>query len=166
MKRILSYFILALWIPFILFVDYLTPLGIADGMLYLIGVVYAAVLNDKKKIIIYSAVCSLATAAGVFISPDTGVTVLIYGANRVFAILAIWLITAFIIIRMKQKEKIEKLGRMIIMSAWNKQVKYNDTWISVEDYLKKEFNIIVSHSIDPESAEKMLRDLEKTGIEK
>ncbi len=161
MKIKFFYFILALWIPFILFVDYLTPLGIADGMLYLPGVVFAAVLNDKKKIIIYTAVCSLATAAGAFISPDTGVSVYIYGVNRVFAILVIWLVTAFNIIRILQKEKIEKLGHMIIMSAWNKQVKYNDSWISVEDYLKKEFNIMVSHSIDPESAEKMLRDMEK-----
>ena len=165
MKIFFSYFILALWIPFILFVDYMTPLGIADGMLYLIGVIYTAVLNDKKKILIYSAVCSVATVAGIFISPDTGVSVYIYGVNRVFAVLVIWLVTAFIIIRMIQKEKIEKLGHMVIMSAWNKQVKYNDTWISVEDYLKKEFNIMVSHSIDPESAEKMLRDMEKSGKE-
>jgi hypothetical protein len=160
MKKIISYIVLALWIPLVMFIDYLTPLGVADGILYIPGLVFSAVLGEKPVIIGYALLCTLATISGIFFSPDEGVSVYIYGINRIYAIAVIWLIALFNIIRLIQKDKIEKLGRMIIMSAWNKQVKYKDEWISVEDYMRRELGISVSHSIDPESAAKMLKDLD------
>jgi hypothetical protein len=162
MKLIISYIALALWIPLVLFIDYLTPLGIADGILYIPGIVFSAVFRKKIFIIIYAVLCTIATLAGIFFSPDTGIPVSIYSINRIYAIAVIWLVAIYNLIRIVQAEKIEKLGRMIIMSAWNKQVKYNDEWISVEDYLKRDLGINVSHSIDPESAAKMIRDMDGT----
>ena len=160
-KQIFSYSILITWIPVVLFIDYLTPLGIADGILYLPGIVYAMVFRNKKIIIIYAAACTAAVAGGIFLSPDAGVRWQIFMLNRIYAAFGIWLISFFVYARISQKEAIEKLGRMITMSAWNKQVNYNGQWLPVEEYLKKEFNITVSHGIDPESASKILRDIER-----
>ena len=161
MKRIISYSPLFIWIAIVLFIDDLTPLGVADGMLYIPGVVYTIVFRDKKLTIIYSLVCTAAVVGGVFMSPDAGVRWQIFMINRIYAVTVIWLIAFFVVMQIKQKRKIDNLGRMITMSAWNKQVNYKGQWVSVEEYLKKDLGITVSHGIDPESASKIMRDLEK-----
>ena len=160
MKQISAKILLILWIPFVLFIDYLTPLGVADGILYLPGVVYAMFFHSKKLVCIYAIACTAGVVGGIFLSSDAEVTWHIIMINRIYSVLAIWLVTFFVITRLSQSQTVEKLSDMITMSAWNKQVNYNGKWVSIEEYLKKALNISVSHGIDPESAAQLMRDVD------
>lgn len=43
-------------------------------------------------------------------------------------------------------------GGMLTMCAWTKRVKYEGVWISLEDYLRQAFQVVVTHGISPEAA--------------
>ena len=44
----------------------------------------------------------------------------------------------------------------VTMCAWSRTIEYQGRWISFEEYLKRRFDIDVTHGISPEEAERLL----------
>ena len=149
-----------LWIIMVLLIDRATPLGVADGILYVPCIAFTMRHKNIRFTLIHSLICTIAVCSGIFISRDAGITWWVPLVNRLYSLIAIWLMFFFVMKYINDSMKISRLEKMITISAWTKQVQYKGEWIPIEHYLKQEFNIVVSHGIDPESAEKLVADID------
>jgi hypothetical protein len=57
--------------------------------------------------------------------------------------------------------RLEKLQEFVTVCAWTGQVKFQGQWLRLDEYLKKQFGISVTHSLSQEAAEKMMREIEE-----
>jgi CHASE3 domain sensor protein len=57
--------------------------------------------------------------------------------------------------------RLEKLQQFVTVCAWTGRVKSHGQWLRLDEYLKKEFDISVSHSLSQEAAEKMRVEIEE-----
>jgi CHASE3 domain sensor protein len=57
--------------------------------------------------------------------------------------------------------RLERLQRFVTICAWTGQVKYQGQWLRLDEYLKRQFGISVSHSLSHEAAAKMKREIEE-----
>jgi CHASE3 domain sensor protein len=57
--------------------------------------------------------------------------------------------------------RLEKLQEFVTVCAWTGQVKFQGQWLRLDEYLKKQFGIAVSHSLSHEAAERMMREIEE-----
>lgn len=49
-----------------------------------------------------------------------------------------------------------KMEAMAVICAWSKTIRYQEEWMSIEEYLSRRFGITSTHSISPAEMEKML----------
>ena len=54
------------------------------------------------------------------------------------------------------RELREKFSGLVKVCAWSRTIEYEGQWISIEQYLKRRFNIDTSHGISPAEAQKAL----------
>ncbi len=54
---------------------------------------------------------------------------------------------------------LEKLQRVVTICAWTGQVKYEDQWIRLDEYLQRRFGLSVSHGLSMEAAKKMIAEI-------
>jgi CHASE3 domain sensor protein len=57
--------------------------------------------------------------------------------------------------------RLEKLQQFVTICAWTGQVKFHGEWLRLDDYLKRQFGISVSHSLSEEAADKMRHEIEE-----
>jgi len=85
----------------ILALDYLTPLGIADGMLYVTVLLLAPAARKPVLTGSLAAGCTLLVGVGYWISPTVGVTAFIPVTNRILSVGMIWS-TALLVLSLQQ----------------------------------------------------------------
>ena len=56
--------------------------------------------------------------------------------------------------------RLEKLQQFVTVCAWTGQVKFQGEWLRLDEYLKRQFGISVSHSLSEEAAEKMKLEIQ------
>ena len=57
--------------------------------------------------------------------------------------------------------RLEKLQEFVTVCAWTGRVRFEGQWVRLDEYLKQQFNISVSHSLSQEAAEKMRVEIEE-----
>ncbi|HEV2692135.1 MAG TPA: CHASE3 domain-containing protein [Verrucomicrobiae bacterium] len=57
--------------------------------------------------------------------------------------------------------RLEKLQQFVTVCAWTGQVRYQGQWLRLDEFLKHQFGISVSHSLSKEAADKMMREIEE-----
>jgi hypothetical protein len=57
--------------------------------------------------------------------------------------------------------RLEKLQEFVTVCAWTGRVRFEGQWLRLDEYLKQQFNISVSHSLSQEAAEKMRLEIEE-----
>jgi len=57
--------------------------------------------------------------------------------------------------------RLEKLQQFVTVCAWTGQVRHQGQWLRLDEFLKHQFGISVSHSLSKEAAEKMMREIEE-----
>lgn len=82
-------------------------------------------------------------------------------ANRYEVLLLLILIFGSILASLAQFKKFRATDDMIVMSAYSKKVKYGEEWISIEEFLKRELGVDVSHGITPEEKEQVLNEFKE-----
>ncbi|MGH9839996.1 MAG: hypothetical protein ACREEM_14525, partial [Blastocatellia bacterium] len=152
--------IISLAAAFIIFVtDIQTPLGVAVSALYVIPIIVSVLADHRPLTYAVAGVCTILVIAGYYFSPDIGVNRLTVIADRAIVISLLW-ITAMLCVSMtKTRQQIRDLGRLLTICAWTKQIKVDDTWISIEDYLTQHLDLKLTHGISKEAAEKYLKDM-------
>ena len=58
--------------------------------------------------------------------------------------------------------RLEHLRQIVTVCAWTGQVKFEGEWIRLEDYLKRRFNVSVSHGLSKEAAAKMIQEIQQS----
>jgi hypothetical protein len=53
-------------------------------------------------------------------------------------------------------------GRMLTMCAWTKRVKDNGRWVTIEEFLDRHFQILVSHGISDDAKANLLAELRQS----
>jgi len=57
--------------------------------------------------------------------------------------------------------RLERLQEFVTICAWTGQVQYHGQWLRLDEYLKKQFGVSVSHSLSQDAATKMMREIEE-----
>ena len=65
---------------------------------------------------------------------------------------AVAMVLMFIIIILM---RLDKLQQVVTVCAWTGQVKYEDKWVRLDEYLESRFGLSVSHGLSREAADKM-----------
>jgi hypothetical protein len=71
------------------------------------------------------------------------------------SIVALTLILVVII-----RARAERLQQIVTVCAWTGQVKFQGQWLKLDEYLQRQFGIMVSHSLSQEAADKMMKEME------
>lgn len=72
--------------------------------------------------------------------------------------MTVLLLVAYLIARTARQTRLleERVSGFVKICAWSRTVEYEGQWISFEQYLKRRYNIDVTHSISPAEAQKLL----------
>lgn len=62
---------------------------------------------------------------------------------------------------LSEAKKISNLQDLLTVCAWSGQVKRGERWIEMEQFLREEFGVKISHGISPEKAEELRREFFK-----
>jgi CHASE3 domain sensor protein len=57
--------------------------------------------------------------------------------------------------------RLERLQEFVTVCAWTGQVQYQGQWLRLDEYLKQQFGVSVSHSLSQDAANKMMREIEE-----
>ncbi len=90
----------------IFILDALLPLGIADGMLYVALVLLGLIAQNRKLIIVAAILGSVLNLLGYFFSPPGGELTNVI-ANRLLALLTIWMTAILCLLKNKSDEKLK-----------------------------------------------------------
>jgi hypothetical protein len=142
----------------IFFIDLRAPRGLSVEALYVLPILIS-LLADSRKLTIWLAVLfSVLVFVGWRLSADVGVPTWIVASDRIIIILAIW-VTALLGIEITfAKQEIRRMGRLLTICMWTKQIRVDGEWISVEDYLTKHVGLSLSHGISKQAAENILNE--------
>ena len=142
----------------ILIVDLYTPLGITVEALYVIPLILSLLADNRGLTFILAIFCTGLVTVGFAFSPSMWVSGWVVVSNRVIVIFLIWISAILGVEMTKAKRQIRELSRMLTICAWTKQIKVDDRWIPIEEYLRKHLHLKLSHGISREAAAQIFRD--------
>ncbi len=141
---------------FILLLDWVSPLGISDGVLYVALVLLGLFAENRKYILAEALLGTLLCVAGVYISPQGGELWKVL-LNRFLAVLAIW-ITAFLcLLQLKTQLKLRKAHRAL---EANVQSRTRELHEAHEKLLQEKSFLELNENLT--AAANMSRSVEKT----
>lgn len=140
--------------------DLQTPLGIADGILYILPLLLAARMQQRHRPILLAAVFTGLILLGALLSPP-GATVETWATNRAMSIVGVWATAAFLVQRRRAEEALclsqEALERRVeertadLQKAINSLEKEITERKQTEEALresKERFRLIMEHAND------------------
>ena len=144
----------------ILFVDLQLPLGVTITAFYVIPILISLMSDRRKYTLGLAILCTLLVVLGYFLSPDIGVPRWIVLVDRSAVALVIWITAVLGIETTRAKKKIREMGKLLTICAWTKQIKIDDQWISIEDYLTKHCGLKITHVITKEAQQLYFKDMD------
>lgn len=87
--------------------DCVIPLGVADGMLYMIPVLMGLWIPDKRYTYVSAIVCGLLIAVGYFVSPPGGIPWMVI-TNRFLSLIAIWVSAAVCLLQKRTQDELDR----------------------------------------------------------
>lgn len=135
------------------------PVGVAVGVLYVLPVLVSLRSRQQTFVFTVAAGATLLTVLGFVLSPS-GSVLWMAVANRLIAVLAIW-VTAILSLQQRKAEDLIRLLRGLLpMCASCKKIRDDKGyWSRVEQYIEAHSNAIFTHSICPACVEKWYPDL-------
>jgi hypothetical protein len=128
-------------------IDLLTPLGVADAVLY-VGLVLFSLWSPQRRFTLIVAGGSTAlTVLGYFVSPPGGVLWMSI-ANRILIVFMIWM-TAILVLRYKQKQaEIKVLRELLPICASCKRIRdVQGYWKDLVQYIEQHSEVQFTHGI-------------------
>lgn len=82
--------------------------------------------------------------------------------NGLIRVIVLGLIAYFVTRTSRQAIELkQKVDTLVTICAWSRTVKYENQWISFEEYLSRRFGIHTSHGISPAEADRLREELER-----
>lgn len=137
--------------------DLNVPLGVAVGALYVVPVLLTLPTQNRRIVWTFAILALVLTLGKVFLYPWGNVELAIIIANRAISITLI-VATAYLGQEfLRNRRKIEHLGQLLTVCAWTRQIKVNNDWLPMEEYLEKHVGLHLTHGIHPGSADRLLQ---------
>ena len=148
----------------VLFVDWLTPSAVAEGMLYSFIVLLSIRARAGRLTVAFAALSSVFIGIGFVVSPpgaDLGISV----TNRCLAIALAWMTAGVLLRRLHVEQErdlalrrgeearahIQFLHGLLPICAWCKKIRAADgSWVKLESYISQHSDASFTHSICPE----------------
>jgi CHASE3 domain sensor protein len=86
--------------------------------------------------------------------------------DQTFSMILVGITAVALVMVVGAVTRIEHLRQIVTVCAWTGQVKDGSEWVRMEDYLKEQFGLSVSHGVSKEAAEKMIEDARAAAIRK
>ena len=157
-------------------IDLVTPLGVADGTLYVAVVLLSLWGSNKWFTVLIATLCSILTVIGFFYSPPGGELWQVL-SNRGLALFAIW-VTAFLTLQRKRLEEergqavrrrekaledVKVLRGFLPICASCKKIRDDQGyWNQIEHYIHEHSEADFSHSICPDCARRLYPEFYNT----
>lgn len=130
--------------------DVWTPMGVAVPMLYVVPVYLASWLPQAWPMLALAAVTSVLTVAGIFLAPPDGEPHWMVWANRLLAMVAIWLSTAVSLVQRRLTAELKTLRGLIPICASCKKIRDEEgQWQALERYIKERSGAEFTHGLCP-----------------
>jgi hypothetical protein len=106
-------------------------------------------------------ICRLAIAA--FVEKPSAVEFMLGNAAIRIAVL---LFIAFLVTRVARLSAAlqKQVEGLVTVCAWSKTIEHEGEWLSFEEYLRRRFNLKLTHGISPAEAEKAIADLHERNL--
>lgn len=144
----------------IFFVDLKLPLGVTITVFYVIPILISLMCDRRLYTLGLAALCSLLVVLGYLLSPSIGIPKWVSVIDRSAIVLVIWITAVLGTETAKAKKKIREMGKLLTICAWTKQIKVEDQWISIEDYLTKHCGLKLTHGITKEAQQLYFKDMD------
>ena len=127
--------------------DLLTPMGVADAVLYVGLVLFSLWLPQRRFTLIVAGGSTVLTVLGSFLSPPGGVLWMSI-ANRILIVFMIWM-TAILVLRYKQKQaEIKVLRELLPICASCKRIRdIQGYWKDLVQYIEQHSEMQFTHGI-------------------
>ena len=160
----------------ILTIDILTPLGVADAVLYVSVVLLTFWSPEKRFTIIVSIAVSLLTVIGFFLSPPGGEMWKVL-FNRGLSLFIIWITAVLVlqnkIVAEKREQAVLERGKVLselrvlrgllpICASCKKIRDDKGYWNQIEVYITEHSEAEFSHGICPECVKKLYPEIKST----
>lgn len=128
-------------------IDLLTPLGLADAVLYVGLVLFSLWSPQRRFTLIVAGGSTVLTVLGFFVSPPGGV-LWISIANRILIVFMIWM-TAILVLRYKQKQdEIKVLRELLPICSSCKRIRdVQGYWKDLVLYIEQHSEMQFTHGI-------------------
>jgi hypothetical protein len=136
------------------------PLGATVTAFYVIPILVSLMADRRPFTMGLALVCTLLVILGYFLSIGIGIPRWIVIFDRSCVVLVIWITAILGIETTRAKKRIRELGQLLTLCAWTKQVKIEDKWIPIEEYLTKHCGLKISHGITKEAQKLYFRDMD------
>jgi hypothetical protein len=156
----------------VLFMDWVTPLGVTDGMLYAFIVLLSAQGRERRFILALAAISTVFIGVGYVLSPP-GAALWISLVNRCLALTLVWMTAGLLARRLHVEEErdvalreqeeaqahIAYLRGLLPICAWCKKIRAADgTWVKLENYISQHSDANFTHAICPECKDTVVRE--------
>ena len=78
--------------------------------------------------------------------------------DQTFSMILVGITAVALVMVVGAVTRMEHLRQIVTVCAWTGQVKDGSEWVRMEDYLKEQFGLAVSHGVSKEAAEKMIQE--------
>ena len=144
----------------ILYVDLQLPLGVTITVFYIIPIMIS-LMSDRREYTFGLAIfCTLLIVLGYLLSPSIGIPKWVSVIDRSAIILVIWITAVLGIETVRAKKKIREMGKLLTICAWTKQIRIDDKWIPIEEYLVKHCGLKLTHGITKEAQQLYFKDMD------
>lgn len=60
--------------------------------------------------------------------------------------------------------RLERLESLVTVCAWSKTIRYEEEWVSFEEYLTRRFHVRISHGMSPAETQRMMAEVEQMAV--
>lgn len=144
----------------ILFADLQLPLGVTIATFYVIPILISLMSDRRLYTLGLAILCSLFVVVGYHISPDIGIPRWIVYIDRSAVVLVIWITAVLGVETIRAKKTIREMGKLLTICAWTKQIRIDDKWVPIEEYLVKHCGLKLTHGITKEAQQLYFKDMD------
>ena len=130
--------------------DLWTPMGVAVPMLYVVPVYLTSWLPQTWAVLATGGAASALTLVGLFLAPPEGDPHWMVWANRLLAVVAIWLSAAVGLVQRRLTAELKTLRGLIPICASCKKIRDEEgQWQALERYIRERSGAEFTHGLCP-----------------
>jgi hypothetical protein len=140
----------------VLVLDLFTGKFLLFPILFVVPVVLAGWFNGMRWAIAFAILLPVGRLL-IAVNFDSD-SPLIYDLANAITRAAVLSLLAYLVAKTSKQNRIlrDQLSGFVVMCAWSRTINYQGEWLSFEEYLKRRFDLDVSHGVSPTEAKRAI----------